>query len=244
MSAVASMLAWALAQRGKPYVYGATGPGAFDCSGLTMDAAKAAGITLPRTSQEQRNAGVGVALGDIQPGDLVTFTYNDGAGNPGPGNHVALYVGSGNVVEAARPGVPVRVAPLDVSHVDRVRRIAGGGTSAGAVPADDITGGGAAPSGPGLQQAGYDAVVQLTPWGIPLNPFKLPGYVGGKLKDLGNAAGGAAASGVWDTVGPLVLSTLAVGGGLALVVLGLYATAQPHIEQQESKLTTALAAAA
>lgn len=243
MSAVSAMIAWALAQRGKPYVYGAAGPDAFDCSGLIEKAAAAAGIRLPRTSQEQRNAGNPVPLSGIEPGDLVTFTYNDGPSNPGPGNHVALYVGGGQVVEAARPGVPVRVAPLDVAHIDRVRRIAGGGAAAGAVTADDTTSA-SAPAGPGLQQAGYDAVINLTPWGIPLNPFKLPGYVAGKAKDLAGEAGSAAAGAVWDTVGPLVLSGLAVAGGLALVVVGLYATAQPHIEQQEDKLTTALGAAA
>jgi hypothetical protein len=235
---VQKMLAWAMAQRGKPYVWGATGPNSFDCSGLTQGAAAAAGIKLPRTSGEQRNAGVGVPLADIQPGDLVTFTYNDSGGNPGPGNHVALYVGAGQVVEAARTGIPVRVAPLDVKHIDRVRRIAGGGssTAGGVVPVDDVSGAG--PAGAGLQQAGYDAVIDLTPWGIPLNPLKLPGYVAGKLGGFAAGAAGSGASALADTLAPLLLATVGVVAGLALAVLGIYTAAKPHIDAQEEKLAS------
>lgn len=235
---VEEMIAWALQQRGKPYIWGGTGPTGYDCSGLVEKAAAAAGIHLPRTSEEQRNAGVAVPLDQIERGDIVTFTYNDGAKNPGPGNHVALYLGGGQVVEAARPGVPIRVAPLDTRHVDRVRRIAGGagvsGGAAGAVPADNVTrtGGGT------LQQAGYDAVLDITPWGIPLNPFKLPGWAEGKLQDgIGNGASAA-----WDAIGPMVLASIGVAAGLALAVLGVYATAKPHIDRQEDKLIAAAGA--
>jgi hypothetical protein len=223
------MIAWALAQRGKPYVWGGTGPAGFDCSGLVQKAAAAAGIRLPRTSEEQRNAGVGVPLADIQRGDLVTFTYNDGAKNPGPGNHVAIYLGGGQVVEAARPGVPIRVAPLDTRHIDRVRRLTGGALAGGAAAADDITSA-AAGGGPGLQQAGYDAVLQLTPWGIPLNPLKLPGYVAGRLGGLAQDAAGAGLSALADTLGPLVMATVGVMAGLALAVLGVYSAAKPRVE--------------
>lgn len=222
---------WALNQRGKPYVYGAAGPDAFDCSGLVEQAFKAAGITLPRTSQEMRNSGVGVPLSQVQPGDVVTFTYPNGGSNPGPGNHVALYYGSGQVIEAARPGTTVRVAPLDVAHVDRVRRITGGGASTspgGAVPVAASTSTGVQTAA--LQQAGYDAVIHLTPWGIPLNPFKLPGWIGGQLGKLGGDVGGAAGGFAWDTLGPIVLATVGVVGGVGLVVLGLYVTAKPAID--------------
>jgi hypothetical protein len=238
------MISWALDQRGKPYVWGGTGPTGYDCSGLMEKAAAAAGITLPRTSQEQRNAGVGVPLSQIARGDLVTFTYNDGAGNPGPGNHVALYVGGGQVVEAARPGVPIRVAPLDTAHVDRVRRLSGGGTTGGgttgggAAPADNITTGG--PTAAGLQLAGYDAVVHLTPWGIPLNPFKLPGYIGGKLGGLAGDAAGGAAKGVWDAAGPVILASVGVIAGLSLAVLGVYAATKPMQDAVEDKITKLL----
>lgn len=235
-SVVTTMLAWAMAQLGKPYVWGATGPNSFDCSGLTQKAAAAAGITLPRTSGEQRNAGLPVPLAQIAPGDLVTFTYNDGGGNPGPGNHVALYAGGGTVIEAARTGIPVRVAPLDVAHIDRVRRITGSSSgAAGAVPAD-LTG--AAAAGPGLQQAGYDAVLDVTPWGIPLNPFKLPGYVAGKLGDLAGGAAGAGTSALVDSLAPILMATIGVVAGLGLAVLGIYTAAKPHIDAQEQKLAS------
>jgi hypothetical protein len=239
VSALDNMISWALDQRGKPYVFGATGPGAFDCSGLMEKAAAAAGIQLPRTSQEQRNSGVGVSLDQIQRGDLVTFTYNDGPSNPGPGNHVALYVGGGSVIEAARPGVPVRVAPLDVSHVDRVRRLVGGAAGTGALQVDNVTAGGTAATA-GLQQTGYDAVIHLTPWGIPLNPFKLPGWVAGKAQGLAGDAGGAAAGAIWDSLGPVLLAAVGVAAGLALVVGGAYITAKPKIDTDKEELTGAL----
>lgn len=240
MSALDTMIDWALQQRGKPYGWGATGPDAFDCSGLTEKSAAAAGIKLPRTSQEQRNAGVGVSLSDIQRGDLVTFTYNDGAGNPGPGNHVALYVGGGQVVEAARPGTPIRVAPLDTAHVDRVRRLVGGAAGTGALQqADDVSGGGSVQTA-GLQQTGYDAVIHLTPWGIPLNPFKLPGWVAGKAGGIAGGLAGDAGGAVWDSLGPVVLAAVGVAAGLALVVGGVYLTAKPSVDEKKSELTGVL----
>jgi hypothetical protein len=231
MTTLSEVLDFALAQRGKPYVWGGTGPSGYDCSGLVEKAFAAAGITLPRTSQEQRNAGTAVDLSDIQTGDIVTFTYNDGASDPGPGNHVALYLSAGQVIEAARPGVPIRVAPLDVAHIDRVRRIIGSSTASGSGASDaSATSATATSSAPGLQQAGYDAVVNLTPWGIPLNPFKLPGYLAGKL-------GGAAASGaegevssLADSLGPLILAATGVAAGAALLILGVFVAAKPAID--------------
>jgi len=240
MSAIDDMIAWALGQRGKPYVFGATGPSAFDCSGLMEKAAEAAGIRLPRTSQEQRKAGVAVPLEEIQRGDLVTFTYPDGASNPGPGNHVALYLGQGQVVEAARPGVPVRVAPLDTAHIDRVRRLGASGPSTGStVPADDIPGGGG-DGPPGLQQAGYEAALNLTPWGIPLNPFKLPGFIAGKALGGAEDLAGAGAKAAWDALGPVLLATVVISAGLAVAVLGVYTTAKPTLDEQKDKLTSAM----
>jgi hypothetical protein len=220
------LIAWGFAQVGKPYVWGADGPDGFDCSGLTQSMFAAVGIKLPRRSQEQRNAGVGVPLGQIQPGDLVTFTYQSGPLNPGPANHVAVYAGGGKVLEASRPGTPVRLSPLDTAHVDRVRRVLGTGAG-GAIPTSLPTGGGV--QSVSLQQAGYDAVIDVTPWGIPLNPFKLPGWLGGKAQD---AAGGFA----WDSLGPLLLASVAVAGGAALVVGGLFVTARPAVESRIEKV--------
>ena len=91
---------FAKAQEGKPYVWGATGPDSYDCSGLTQAAWKAAGISLPRTTWDQVEFGTTVALSDIQPGDLVFF-YDDIS-------HVGLYLGDGMMIHAPKPGAYVR----------------------------------------------------------------------------------------------------------------------------------------
>ncbi|MFE9995827.1 C40 family peptidase [Streptomyces avermitilis] len=93
-------IAFARAQIGKPYVWGATGPGSYDCSGFTQAVWKAAGVTLPRTTYDQVNAGTTVSLSNIQPGDLVFF-YDDIS-------HVGLYIGNGMMIHAPKPGAYVR----------------------------------------------------------------------------------------------------------------------------------------
>ncbi|MGW1727143.1 NlpC/P60 family protein [Streptomyces sp. NPDC002306] len=93
-------LAFARAQIGKPYVWGATGPGSYDCSGLTQAAWKAAGVTLPRTTYDQVNAGTTVPLSAARPGDLVFF-YDDVS-------HVGIYLGDGMMIHAPKPGAYVR----------------------------------------------------------------------------------------------------------------------------------------
>ncbi|MFF2509553.1 NlpC/P60 family protein [Streptomyces sp. NPDC058086] len=93
-------LAFARTQIGKPYVWGATGPGSYDCSGLTQAAWKAAGVDLPRTTWDQVNVGTTVPLSDIKPGDLVFF-YDDIS-------HVGLYIGNGMMIHAPKPGAYVR----------------------------------------------------------------------------------------------------------------------------------------
>ncbi|MFE6196738.1 NlpC/P60 family protein [Streptomyces sp. NPDC057838] len=93
-------LAFARAQIGKPYVWGAVGPGSYDCSGLTQAAWKAAGVTLPRTTYDQVDAGTTVPLADARPGDLVFF-YDDIT-------HVGLYIGNGMMIHAPKPGAYVR----------------------------------------------------------------------------------------------------------------------------------------
>ncbi|WP_448638682.1 C40 family peptidase [Geodermatophilus sp. URMC 63] len=95
----------ALAQVGDPYVYGATGPNSFDCSGLTSFSYKAAGISIPRTSKAQSTFGTPVAKADLQPGDLVFF-YS-------PVSHVGMYIGNGQMVHASTAGKPVAVVNLD-----------------------------------------------------------------------------------------------------------------------------------
>ncbi|MEU0112979.1 NlpC/P60 family protein [Streptomyces bobili] len=93
-------LAFARAQIGKPYVWGATGPDSYDCSGLTQAAWKAAGVSLPRVTYDQVNAGTTVSLSSAQPGDLVFF-YADVT-------HVGIYIGNGMMIHAPKPGAYVR----------------------------------------------------------------------------------------------------------------------------------------
>ncbi|KPI25449.1 NLP/P60 protein [Actinobacteria bacterium OV320] len=93
-------LAFARAQIGKPYVWGATGPDSYDCSGLTQAVWKAAGVTLPRTTYDQVNAGTTVPLADARPGDLIFF-YDDVS-------HVGVYIGTGMMIHAPKPGAYVR----------------------------------------------------------------------------------------------------------------------------------------
>ncbi|WP_461038601.1 C40 family peptidase [Streptomyces mayteni] len=101
----AAAVAFAYAQLGKPYGWGATGPDAYDCSGLTQAAWAAAGVSLPRTSYSQVDAGTRVPRSALRPGDLV-FYYSGLS-------HVGMYVGEGQIIHASRPGTPVRLAPVD-----------------------------------------------------------------------------------------------------------------------------------
>lgn len=98
----AAALEYAMAQVGDSYVYGAAGPNAFDCSGLTMMAWAQAGVGLPHSSSAQYGVGRHVSSKELQPGDLV-FYYS-------PISHVAMYIGNGLIVEAANPGAGVRVS--------------------------------------------------------------------------------------------------------------------------------------
>ncbi|MEV7428766.1 MULTISPECIES: NlpC/P60 family protein [unclassified Nocardioides] len=107
-------VAYAMSQVGDAYVYGAAGPSAFDCSGLTMMAWNAAGVSLPHSSSAQYSSGPQVAESDLQPGDLV-FYYS-------PISHVGMYIGGGMIVHAANPGSGVTTAPLhSMPYVGAVR---------------------------------------------------------------------------------------------------------------------------
>jgi cell wall-associated NlpC family hydrolase len=108
----------AMAQRGKPYVWAAAGPGSFDCSGLTQYAFRAAGVGLPHSSRMQAQMGAAVSRSELQPGDLVFF-YN-------PVSHVGIYIGNGQMVHAPTSGDVVRVANVDsMGGFSGARRIAG-----------------------------------------------------------------------------------------------------------------------
>ena len=88
---------------GTPYVYGGTGSGGIDCSALIWRALQSVGISIPRTGRAQTSVGQSVSIDKLQPGDLVAFNG---------GNHVALYVGNNQVIEAARPGTSVMLRSL------------------------------------------------------------------------------------------------------------------------------------
>jgi len=106
--AAATAIAYAEQQLGKPYLFGGTGPDAFDCSGLVMMAYRAAGINIARTSEQQWATGPPVKASQVEPGDLVFFVGADGT-RMSPG-HVGLVIGNGKMIEAYATGFPIRVA--------------------------------------------------------------------------------------------------------------------------------------
>ncbi|MFG2635542.1 NlpC/P60 family protein [Streptomyces sp. NPDC048362] len=112
----AAALSYAYAKLGSPYVWGATGPNAFDCSGLVQAAYRSAGISLPRTTYAQINAGRRVSRSELQPGDLVFFYSGI--------SHVGLYVGNGQMIHAPNPSAPVRLAPIDQMPFAGATRVA------------------------------------------------------------------------------------------------------------------------
>jgi peptidoglycan DL-endopeptidase CwlO len=100
-------VAYAKSKLGDEYVYGGNGPTQFDCSGLTQESWKAAGVAIERTSYEQYDTLPHIPLSDLQPGDLVFFF----PGSSGPG-HVGIYVGDGELIHAPHPGTVVQYASL------------------------------------------------------------------------------------------------------------------------------------
>lgn len=104
----------ALSQMGKPYVYGATGPSAFDCSGLVQWAYSAAGVSLPRTAAAQASTGVQVDQSSLRPGDVVGY-----AG----GGHIGIYIGDGQVVHAPTEGEVVKISNINMMPIWRMASI-------------------------------------------------------------------------------------------------------------------------
>ncbi|MDQ1048001.1 C40 family peptidase [Streptomyces sp. V4I2] len=103
-SRAAAAVSYAYSKLGSPYVWGATGPDAFDCSGLMQAAYRSAGISLPRTTYAQIDTGTRVSRSELLPGDLVFFYSAI--------SHVGMYIGNGQMVHAPNPSAPVRVAPI------------------------------------------------------------------------------------------------------------------------------------
>ncbi|KUN84438.1 C40 family peptidase [Streptomyces griseoruber] len=104
-SRAAAAVSFAYSKLGSPYVWGATGPNAFDCSGLVLAAYRSAGVSLPRTTYAQIGVGRRVSRSELRPGDLVFFYSGI--------THVGLYIGNGRMIHAPNPSAPVRVAPID-----------------------------------------------------------------------------------------------------------------------------------
>lgn len=104
----------AMTRIGSPYVWGATGPNSFDCSGLVYWAYRQLGITLPRSSQAMAMGGLAVPISDVQPGDLVIYYGNN--------SHVGLYAGNGQILHAPTFGQTVTLAPLHNAPISTIRR--------------------------------------------------------------------------------------------------------------------------
>ncbi|MFI0237030.1 NlpC/P60 family protein [Streptomyces sp. NPDC016845] len=115
-SRAAAAVSFARGALGSPYVWGATGPNAFDCSGLTQAAYRAAGVSLPRTTYAQIDAGRRVPRSQLRPGDLVFFYSGI--------SHVGLYIGNGQMIHAPNPSAPVRIAPIDQMPFAGATRVA------------------------------------------------------------------------------------------------------------------------
>ncbi len=107
-STVAMAVSYAQDQLGKPYLWGGTGPSAFDCSGLVMMAYRAAGVNIARTSQQQWATLPHVPAAQVQPGDLVFFAGADGT--PTAPGHVGLVIAQNKMIEAYATGTPIRIS--------------------------------------------------------------------------------------------------------------------------------------
>ena len=111
----AAALDHAMSKVGSPYRYGASGPNAFDCSGLVSWAFKKAGKSLPRTSRAQSKVGTPVSRNELQPGDLVFF-YK-------PVSHVGIYIGNNKIVHASTRKSPVKISDISRMKFNSARRI-------------------------------------------------------------------------------------------------------------------------
>jgi cell wall-associated NlpC family hydrolase len=105
----------ALGKIGAPYRWGASGPNAFDCSGLVNWAYRNAGVSLPRTSRAMSQVGARVAKSDLRPGDLVFFYQ--------PVSHVGIYIGNGKIVHASSRKSPVKISDIGRMKFNSARRV-------------------------------------------------------------------------------------------------------------------------
>lgn len=112
--AAGKAITFACAQIGKPYVWGADGPGSYDCSGLTMTAWAQGGVYLPHNAAAQRREIPYISRSELRPGDLV-FYYSDL-------HHVAMYAGNGWIVHASQAGVPIKMRRMDDGPINSYGR--------------------------------------------------------------------------------------------------------------------------
>ncbi|MFE4974692.1 C40 family peptidase [Kitasatospora sp. NPDC056651] len=110
---IESAIDYALAQLGKPYVWGGNGPSGYDCSGLVQQAYRRAGISLPRVADDQYAATTPIGSGQLRRGDLVFWSDSGRASGI---HHVGIYLGGGKFVEAPRPGTTVRISTLSSGY--------------------------------------------------------------------------------------------------------------------------------
>ena len=121
---IVEVITFALAQLGKPYVYGATGPDSYDCSGLVQAAYARIGVQLPRTTFDQVNVGSPIySTSQLEPGDLLFIPGSDGT--PQAPGHVGLYLGDNILVQAPQTGKRIKLSPLNqwVNGIVAMRRI-------------------------------------------------------------------------------------------------------------------------
>jgi cell wall-associated NlpC family hydrolase len=120
---VRPVLTFAVAQLGKPYLWGAQGPESYDCSGLVVASFAQLGLALPRVTYDQVNVGTPIYVAtEVAPGDLLFFTGSD-PGPAGAPGHVGIYLGSGVMVHAPQTGDVVKVSPVLWDGVVAIRRI-------------------------------------------------------------------------------------------------------------------------
>jgi cell wall-associated NlpC family hydrolase len=116
LTQVRAFLSAAVSRVGMPYVWGAAGPRAFDCSGLVQWSFRQAGVVMPRVAADQARTGPAVPVKDLQPGDLLFYHTDPTA--PDYISHVAIYFGNGRMIQAPEPGMDVEIVPVDLSTAD------------------------------------------------------------------------------------------------------------------------------